>query len=96
MGNENELANVLETLLMVPGMNDVVKIDLKLPRTTILLLAQIIEKGLAARKDEKGTWSEAITQEQENDLKQLATDALERAGLTPLSQKLKTWKVVKG
>lgn len=94
--NENELANVLETLLMVPGMNDVVKIDLKLPRTTVLLLAQIIEKGLAARKDEKGTWWEAITTEQVAELQQLATDTLERAGLTPLSQKLKTLKAAKG
>lgn len=87
---EKELANVFETLLSVPGMNDLVKIDMKLPRKTVLLLAHVIEKGLMVKKGEKGSaWSEAVGDEQVSELQQFSEEALQKASLTELNEKLK-------
>lgn len=91
---EKELANVLETLLSVPGMSDPVKIDMKLPRKTVLLLAHVLEKGLTAKKDEKGSaWSEAVGAEQFDEIRQFAGEALQKANLTELSDKLKKFQL---
>lgn len=80
----NDEAKIYETLLSVPGMNENVKIDLRISRKIILLLAQVIERGLEAREGvalplQKGS----------EELKTLAADCLEKGGLTELSQKLK-------
>lgn len=77
--NEKEMAKVYETLLSVPGMNETVKMDLRLPRRTVLMLAQVIEKGLEAKSLENG---------EQQELQQVATDCLEKAGLTELNNKL--------
>lgn len=79
--NEKELAKVYETLLSVPGMNDNVKLDLRLPRKTVLMLAQVIEKGLEAKP---------LKTDEQEELRQVATDCLEKAGLTELSNRLQT------
>ncbi|WP_255505129.1 hypothetical protein [Algoriphagus sp. Y33] len=38
----SSLETIYETLLAVPGMHDTVKIDLKIPRKTVLLLTEVI------------------------------------------------------
>lgn len=87
--SEKEMANVYETLLSVPGMNEQVKIDLRLPRKTVLLLAQVIEKGMQVKKGEKETgWTATISNEQSEELKEVVNDCLGKAGLTDLSIKL--------
>ena len=78
--NERDLAKVYETLLSVPGMNETVKVDLRLPRKTVLMLAQVIEKGLETQSKKPG---------EKEELQQVAADCLAKAGLTELSEKLK-------
>lgn len=79
--NEKELAKVYDTLLSVPGMNDNVKVDLRLPRRLVLQLAQVIEQGLEAISPKA---------EERQELQQVAKDCLEKAGLTELNRKLQT------
>ncbi len=47
MLSTNDIAIVYETLLITPGMNEPVKITLNLSRKNVLLLAKVIEMGLA-------------------------------------------------
>jgi hypothetical protein len=52
MLSKTDLTKVYETLLSIPGMNEVVKVDLKLPRKHVLLLSKVIERGLAENGEE--------------------------------------------
>ncbi len=89
--SEKEMGKVYETLLSVPGMNESVKIDLRLPRKTVLLLAQVIEKGMRAKKDEKETgWASSISGDQAKELQEVVNDCLGKAGLTELNGKLQS------
>jgi hypothetical protein len=51
MLSAKDSALIYETLLSSPGMNDNVKIDLRLTRKTILILSKIIELGLTSNKE---------------------------------------------
>lgn len=91
---QKELASVLETLLSVPGMGEMVKVDAKLPRKSVLLLAHVIEKGLQAKKDEKGSaWSEAVGGDQFDQIRQFSQEALDKAQLGELHEKLKKYQL---
>lgn len=91
MMSEKEMAKVYETLLTVPGMNEQVKIDLRLPRKTILLVVQIIESGLQTNiGDNQFAWSKTMTKEQKDELGLVVGDCLQKSGLTELSEKLKS------
>lgn len=77
-----------ETLLAVPGMNDPVKIDFKIPRKTVLLLAEVISRGMNQKTDlENGLLQ--ISKESAEELSTIIKDSLEKAGLTELSERLK-------
>ena len=77
-----------ETLLAVPGMNDAVKIDFKIPRKTVLLLAEVISRGMNQKTDlENGLLQ--ISKESAEELSTIIQDSLEKAGLTELNQRLK-------
>lgn len=82
----NEVSRIYDILLSIPGMNETVKIDLKASRKTVLMLCQVIEKGLSV-KDEKGL-PEATLAETANELKGLVNDWLEKAGLAEFNKKL--------
>ena len=47
----NVLGKVYETLLCSPGMNEAVKIDVKMNRKAVLLLNSVIEGGLGKEGD---------------------------------------------
>lgn len=49
----NDVAKVFDTILSIPGMNDVVKIDLKISRKNVLLLNHVIERGSALEIEDK-------------------------------------------
>ena len=49
MLSTKDVAMIYETLLSSPGMNDAVRIDVKLPRKNVLLLAKVIELGLSLK-----------------------------------------------
>lgn len=85
----NDVAKVYDTILSIPGMNETVKIDLKISRKNVLLLNHVIERGLLAKDDEKnpGLLS-SVPEENLQELKTLADDCLQKAGLNELSEKL--------
>jgi hypothetical protein len=88
MMTSNEVARVYDTLLCIPGMNDQVKLDLKISRKQVLLLAQVIERGLRA-ESENPSGMLAVAKQTGEELNLIANDCLEKAGLIELSEKLK-------
>jgi hypothetical protein len=88
MMTSNQVTSVYETLLCIPGMNDQVKLDLKISRKQVLLLSQIIERGLRAEEGER-TGMLSVSKQTGDELSQIAKDCLEKAGLVELSSKLK-------
>lgn len=68
-----------EKLLSVPGMNDTVKVDLRLPRRTILYLVQVLEKGMETENNVPSFGPDG------SDLEQVIADCLSKAGLTDRS-----------
>ncbi len=91
MAEGNVIAQVYDTILSIPGMAELVKIDLKISRKNALLLSSVIDRGLNGKDDEKGGGLLAnIAKETLEELKTISTDFLEKAGLMELSEKLKS------
>ena len=91
MFTTNDVAKVYDTILSIPGMNEVVKIDLKISRKNVLLLNQVIERGLSAKDDDKSSALLGnVPEESLLGLKNLSEECLQKAGLIELSEKLKT------
>ena len=85
----NDVAKVYDTILSIPGMNETVKIDLKISRKNVLLLNSVIKRGLNTKDDEKAdSLLGSIPEETFKELSALANDFLMKAGLTELSEKL--------
>lgn len=89
MLSTNEVAQVFDTILSSPGMNDAVKIDLRISRKNVLLLTYVIEQGLTEKGDGKDGLFASAPQEAKQELKELSEDFLQKAGLMELSEKLK-------
>lgn len=89
MITKNDVAKVFDTVLSIPGMNEPVKIDLKISRKNVLLLCHFIEHGLLLEKDETSLMG-SISEEGLNDLKNISEECLQKAGLVELNQKLFT------
>jgi hypothetical protein len=86
----NVLGKVYETLLCSPGMNEAVKIDVKVSRKAILLLSSVIENGLNKDGGNASELLELVPQEDLTELKALGEECLKKAGLTELSEKMKS------
>ena len=85
----NDVAKVYDTILSIPGMNETVKIDLKMSRKNVLLLNSVIERGLAAKDDDKSSnLLNNVPEESLKELRAMASDCLQKAGLIELSEKL--------
>lgn len=91
--NKN-LQLVYDAVLSTPGMNEPVKIDLKPSRKMVLLLAQVVERGLSV-KDGDGL-IEALPETVISELNELVQGCLEKAGLTELGSRLKSLQQLKG
>ncbi|SHN45587.1 hypothetical protein [Chitinophaga sp. CF418] len=88
--NDKELGAVLlDTVLSSPGMNETVKIDLKVSRKNALLLGNIIGKGIDP-KNSPGLLDN-IPKDAEEQLSELAAEILQKSGLTDLNEKLKSF-----
>lgn len=88
----NDVAKVFDTILSIPGMNETVKIDLKISRKNVLLLNHVIRRGLSAKDDEKSSvLLTSIPEENLQELKQFGDECLQKAGLIELSEKLSTF-----
>ncbi len=86
----NEVAKVYDTVLSIPGMNEAVKIDVKINRKTVLLLNSVIERGLNIKDAEQAQGLlELIPKETVDELKEFSEECLKKAGLTELSEKIK-------
>jgi hypothetical protein len=89
----NDLAQVYDTILSIPGMNDVVKIDLKISRKNALILNRVIERGLTMKQDDASSGLlNLVPKDTLQELTSFAEDCLQKAGLKELSEKLKTFK----
>lgn len=90
----SDVAKVYDTILSIPGMNETVKIDLKISRKNVLLLHSVIKRGLSAKEDDKSSGLlESIPRETLQELQEIADDYLTKAGLTELSEKLKAFSI---
>jgi hypothetical protein len=63
----NVLSKVYETLLCSPGMNEAVKVDVKVNRKMILLLSSVIENGLSKDAGQSSELLELIPQDDLNE-----------------------------
>ncbi len=89
----NDVAKLYDTILSIPGMNETVKIDMKISRKNALLLNRLIECGLTLKQDEKSSnLLDNLPADTLQELFFVAEDCLKKAGLTELSEKLKSFK----
>ncbi|EHQ27048.1 hypothetical protein [Mucilaginibacter paludis] len=90
MNLTSDVAKVYDMLMSFPGMEETVKIDLRISRKNVLLLNGVIEKGVSG-KDDAGAAGllEALPKEVVEEFKLLAADCLQKAGLTEFNNKLK-------
>lgn len=91
MATTIDIALLYDTLLASPGMNETVKIDLKVSRKTVLLLSRTLERGLQSwQTDQPGSaLTEFTGKESLSELEGIISDCLQKAGLSALYEKLK-------
>ena len=90
MAANNVLGKVYETLLCSPGMNEAIKIDVRVSRKSILLLNSVIENGLNKDGGQADGLLELVPQEDIIELRSFAEECLKKAGLTELNEKMKS------
>ena len=89
MLSSKDAAIVYETILSSPGMNDAVKIEIRIPRKMVLLLTKVIESGLAIKNEDALDDLLSIAgRETLEELKNISVDILRKAGLTEMNEKL--------
>lgn len=92
MLSKTELTRIYETLLSIPGMNEPVKIEMKLPRKQVLLLSKVIERGLVENGEEtEPSLLRLATLETREELGKVVSDLLAKGGLTEMAEKLKSF-----
>ena len=93
MLSKNDITRVYETVLTVPGMNEFVKVDLKMPRKNVLLLSKIIERGMGIENSEGKETNilDIVPAETIEELKEVSLDLLQKAGLSEMNEKLKAF-----
>ena len=93
MPSKTEIAKIYETLLSIPGMNEKIKIDLRIPRKNVLFLSKIIERGLSTSdmNDKSLGVLETVSSETLQELVLISGEILEKAGLTDMNEKLKAF-----
>ncbi|CAM3383247.1 hypothetical protein [Flavobacterium chungbukense] len=88
MLTENDAVRVFDTIMSSPGMNEMVRMDLKISRKNVLLLHHVIERGITENEGSLSLLLQSIPKENTADLRQLSEECLQRAGLTELNGKL--------
>lgn len=85
----NDVAKVYGTILSIPGMNETVKIDMRISRKNVLLLNSVIERGLTVKEGDKSSnLVDIVPKDTLQELTAFADEGLQKAGLTELSEKL--------
>ena len=85
----DDAAQVFDTILSSPGMNEAVKIDVRISRRNVLLLSHVIEQGVKNKAEGKGSVFASLPDGGKQELMEISTDFLQKAGLVELSEKLK-------
>lgn len=89
MLSEKEVALLYETIMSAPGMNDPVKLDLRIPRKNILLMVKVMEKGLQIKAgDALERFMQAAGEGSTESLQQINLELLAKAGLSDMNTKL--------
>ena len=88
MLSEKEMSLLYETLMSAPGMSETVKVDLKMPRKNVLLLAKVIEKGLQTKAADVDGLAKAAGDGSLEALQQAGTELLSKAGLSDMHTRL--------
>lgn len=88
MLTENDAVQVFDTIMSIPAMNEMVRMDLKISRKNVLLLHHVIERGINENEGSLSMLLKSIPKENTAELKQLSEECLQRAGLAELNQKL--------
>lgn len=88
---KNDVAKVYETLLSIPGMNEEVKVPLKISRKNLLLLTKVIERGLNGKESDDKSISvlDIVAPETLQQLGEISGQLLHKAGLAEMNDKLK-------
>lgn len=81
-----DLKWVYDTVLSTPGMGEAIKIDLKVNRKMVLLLVDLLERGISSKGD---GLPEVIGKESIQEVKNICSHFLEKAGLIELNGHLK-------
>lgn len=93
MLTKTDIARIYDTILSIPGMNEIVKIDLRISRKNVLLLSHLIDHGLSTvGKEETASLLSSVSTECLNELKTISDDCLEKSGLQDLSERLNSFK----
>ncbi len=90
---KNEVAKIYETILSIPGMNDEIKVPMKTSRKNLLLLSKVIERGLNGKETEDKSISilDSLSKETLQELGEISIQMLNKAGLTEMNEKLKSF-----
>ncbi|HWV73575.1 MAG TPA: hypothetical protein VN040_17760 [Pseudosphingobacterium sp.] len=80
------MKKVMEALLSSPGMEQEVKIDIRIPRKLVLFLCYSIEHGIKAK--DSGAITNLMSTEMVAELNMLSEGFQEKAGLTTLQTHL--------
>lgn len=88
MENKVEVNLLFETLLSSPGMNEQVRLDLKLTRKAVLALAASLQAGLSGAKENPSSLLFFAGAAVAPDLEGFIETVLSKAGLTEVHQKL--------
>ncbi|MEJ5144724.1 hypothetical protein WH188_05195 [Sphingobacterium sp. MYb388] len=83
---EKDLKWVYGTILSAPGMDELVKLDFKASRKVILLLGEVIGRGL---KSKGNGLPECVEQEMLHELQMISENFIARAGMTELEKNLR-------
>lgn len=89
MITKSDVAKVFDTVLSIPGMSEMVKIDLKISRKNVLLLSHFIEQGLLLEKDDSNLMG-IVSEESLKDMKNISEECLHKASLVELNEKLQS------
>lgn len=90
---KSEVGKVLDTIMSIPSMNEMIKMDFKISRKNALLLSSVIERGLEGKNESSiGGIVENMLPEQLQELKDISKDCLSKAGLLEFSEHLKLLK----
>lgn len=93
MQSNTDVAKVYDTILSIPGMNDEIKVNLRISRKNLLLLNKVIERGISGKESEDKSISvlETIPKETLQEIGEIAAQLLNKAGLSEMNEKLKSF-----